>query len=135
MLRLAFSRVDIRGCVRTPLSLAAIAHLTWRVSSYRLARGGYRQLHEVIHPELLSLKRQQQQQQQQLAMALEALRISRIDMETLRAQVAATRCASVVWCAVCVRVRWCACETQTDLQVLELQHVVMIAADDDERHA
>jgi hypothetical protein len=96
MLRLALSWVDIRGCVRTPLILAAITHSTWRVFRYRLARGGYRQLHEVVHPEILSLKRQQQQQQQQLAMALEALRISRIDIETLRAQVPATFSASVL---------------------------------------
>jgi hypothetical protein len=56
-----------------------------------MARGSYRQLHEVVHPELLHIKRQQQQQQQQLTHVLDALRESNIMIERLSAKVTPLR--------------------------------------------
>jgi hypothetical protein len=52
-----------------------------------MARGSYRQLHDVIHPELLHLKRQQQSLQLQLQHALEELRGSISSIELLHARV------------------------------------------------
>ena len=52
-----------------------------------MARGGYRQLHDIVHPELLQLKRQQQQQQQQLARVIDALRDSHDVIQKLSAKV------------------------------------------------
>ena len=65
-----------------------------------MARGSYRQLHEVVHPELLHIKRQQQQNQQQLTDVLAALRESNIVIERLTAKVTLshpfTFCRSVI---------------------------------------
>ena len=52
-----------------------------------MARGGYRQLHDIVHPELLHLKRQQQQQQQQLTSVIDALRDSHDVIQKLSAKV------------------------------------------------
>jgi hypothetical protein len=44
-------------------------------------------LHDIVHPELLYLKRQQQQQQQQLAGVIEALQDSHDVIQKLSAKV------------------------------------------------
>jgi hypothetical protein len=66
--------------------------------SYRLARGSYRQLYDVVHPELLRISRNQQQyqiekeeeqrqQRQLLQQALEALDTSNSEIKSLQAKV------------------------------------------------
>ena len=63
--------------------------------SYRLARGSYRQLYDVVYPELLRIGRNQQQEQeqeqerrgQQLQHALEALDASNSEIKSLQNKV------------------------------------------------
>lgn len=59
------------------------------VSRYRMARGSYRQLHEVVHPEMLFFKRQVEQLQQQHTALQDALQDNSFLVQSLQAKIVA----------------------------------------------